>query len=820
MAPASAPRAPAPPLPRTFGRRATLIDLGLLTVFWLLYFWPILVTRSALIPYDLLDQHYMFQAFVHRALASGQTPLWTPNILSGYPIAADPLTQLFYPPNLLMHLLSPGAFLPYLALEWQATLHFLFAAFGTYFLARALAGSRTGALLAALVFAFGSFFAWHLPHLSPISTLSWLPWILLAYRRAFLERSPRWAAAAGFLVGLMALAGHALTIVQIGYLLLAITALAAWRAGRGGRREGVLIALLGLTPLVLGAGLAAVQLLPSLALSDVTERAGLAYQEASSASFMPHFALTFIVPNFFSFDGPGKYWASGDLAETNGYVGLLPLLLAGLGIARAAPGRRRLTGLIACGTGVALLLAFGSQTWLYRLAFELLPAVDRVRRPVDFIALAQLGIALLAAFGLAELERDRDGAVLQTLECWLGRALIAAAGAIILGALLLVNAAAEAHADLTALENGLILAGVLLLAAYLAAHGARSWSISRQVLLTGLLVVAAFDLGSATAGKVYAGFQRSPGSYIGVDWAGDPADATVRTIQAASSVAPARLYPTGVGSIWENGPLVWGLDSIDGYSVLWPTYYQDTFELATNAPGSRLFALFDVRYVLAPDRPPRALSALSPDSVRTLRDQPPYLYELADQGPRVWVASGAVRLAGRDELGYLAAHDDELDRIITVSTKVPEGSTEPNTSAPPGTAEITRYADDRVTIEARMSAPGFVVLDDTYFPGWQARIDGSPARVLRADHTFRAVWVPAGEHQIDMRFSLPGLRAGVLVSLVSLVLLLALAAYPSWRGRGRLVSLSRSRHAEDGGRAFGGEREESLYSQSQLSGPA
>ncbi|HET7034199.1 MAG TPA: hypothetical protein VFI42_00810 [Thermomicrobiaceae bacterium] len=772
----------APP-PSAFRTRETLLDLALLTAFWLLYFWPILITRSSLIPYDLLDQHYMFQQFVHRALASGQSPLWTPNILSGYPIAADPLTQLYYPPNRLMHLLSPGALLPYLALEWQATLHVLFAACGMYFLARALAGSRAGALLAALVFAFGSFFAWHLPHLSPISTLSWLPWILLTYRRALLERSPRWSAVAGLLVGLMALAGHALTIVQAGYLLLAISALAAWRAGRRERRAGVMVALLGVAPLFLGAGLAAVQLVPSLALSAVTERAGLAYQEASSASFLPHFALTLFVPNFFSFDGPGKYWAAGDLAETNGYVGLLPLLLAGLGIARAAPGSRRLVGLIALGTGAALLLAFGSQTWLYRLAFELLPAVDKVRRPVDFLALVQLGLALLAAFGMAALERERDCAALGQLERWLGRAVMLTGGALALGALLLVNAATGAHADLAAVENGLVLAGVLLLAAYLLARGARSWRLSSQVLLTGLLVIAAFDIGSATAGKVYAGFQRSPGSYIGLDWAGDPADPTVRTLQRASPVAPARLYPAGVGSIWENGPLVWDLDSVDGYSVLWPTYYQETFDLATRTPGSRLFALFNVRYVLTPDRPPRALAGLDSASLRLLRDQPPYLYELADPGPRVWVAAGAVRLPDRDELSYLAAHDDRLDRVITVTAPLPDGAGPPGALAAPGSAEITRYANDRVVIHASMTAPGFVVLDDTYFPGWSARVDGAATPLLRADHTFRAVWVPVGEHQIEMRFSLPGLRAGALMSLLSLALLLAMAVCPSWSRR-------------------------------------
>ncbi|MCO5177019.1 MAG: hypothetical protein M9890_08645, partial [Thermomicrobiales bacterium] len=70
----------------------TALDVALLVVFWLLFFRPILITRDHFIPFDLIDQHYMFQAFIHRAMAAGQSPWWTPNILSGYPIVADPLS--------------------------------------------------------------------------------------------------------------------------------------------------------------------------------------------------------------------------------------------------------------------------------------------------------------------------------------------------------------------------------------------------------------------------------------------------------------------------------------------------------------------------------------------------------------------------------------------------------------------------------------------------------------------------------------------------------------------------------------------------------
>ncbi|HET9015959.1 MAG TPA: hypothetical protein VFN57_10205 [Thermomicrobiaceae bacterium] len=758
----------------------TLVDLACITVFWLVFIWDVLVKRTHLIPYDLIDQHYMFQDFVQRALHTGASPLWTPNILSGYPIGADPLTQLFYPPNLLMHVLVRGTFLPYIAVEWLAGLHFLWAAVGTYFLARALTGSRPGAVLAALTYAFGSFFAWHIPHLSPITTLSWLPWILLAYERALRRRSPLWTALGAAAFGCMALAGHALSMLYVAYLVAALTLVVVLVSVRQDRRVALTAALVGGGILTLGVGLAAIQLLPSWHLSNLTDRAGLDYQAATGSSFLPSWLITVAIPNFFSHYGTAKFWASGDIAETNAYFGLLPLFLGALAVSRGRPEDRRVTALILGGALVALLAALGSQTWFYRVIYELVPGFSHVRRPGDAIAFVQFGMGLLGAYGVKVLVgAEGSGEVGQTLLRWLRWALAADLALLSGSAIALATTVgAPTQPVLSTITDGVVIAGVVLLAAYVAVRAGVDRHISMRVAAVLLVAIAAVDLGSATADKVTGAFKMAPDAYIGPTWSGNPGDPIVPMLLASQQQAlPARyrMVPLNAGSIWENGPLVWTLDSTWGYSVLWPSYYQQLADAATANPSSPLFDLLNARYLMLPDTLQKLYPGISTAKFRLVRGAPPVVYEDTTPGPRTWVAGQAVRQSASGVVSYLQAHPSTLWSTVVLSEAPPPGSTVGTGST--GTTTITAYRNTRVDIRASLSAPGFVVLADTWYPGWSASIDGHPAHVYQADGAFRAVWVPSGQHQIVYRFTMPGLAHGrdltILAAALTALLVLA-----------------------------------------------
>jgi uncharacterized membrane protein YfhO len=92
-------------------------------------------------------------------------------------------------------------------------------------------------------------------------------------------------------------------------------------------------------------------------------------------------------------------------------------------------------------------------------------------------------------------------------------------------------------------------------------------------------------------------------------------------------------------------------------------------------------------------------------------------------------------------------------------------------------ASIVAHAGPAVTIHAATDRPSYLVVTDTWFPGWTVRIDGAPARLWRANHAFRAVALPPGEHQVQMRYEPASLRIGLALSGASLLVGMTFVAW-------------------------------------------
>jgi hypothetical protein len=94
-------------------------------------------------------------------------------------------------------------------------------------------------------------------------------------------------------------------------------------------------------------------------------------------------------------------------------------------------------------------------------------------------------------------------------------------------------------------------------------------------------------------------------------------------------------------------------------------------------------------------------------------------------------------------------------------------------------AEIESYQPERVEVATDSPRDGFLVLSDTYRPGWSVLVDGAPSPLLRAHSAFRAVRVPSGKHRILFLYQPASLRVGGALSLLSLIVLIAWPAI-SW----------------------------------------
>jgi uncharacterized membrane protein YfhO len=99
---------------------------------------------------------------------------------------------------------------------------------------------------------------------------------------------------------------------------------------------------------------------------------------------------------------------------------------------------------------------------------------------------------------------------------------------------------------------------------------------------------------------------------------------------------------------------------------------------------------------------------------------------------------------------------------------------------------VTSYRADDVMIHTSSSADAWLVLSDTYYPGWTATVDGQSVMVLRGDVLFRTVAIPGGEHDVEFRFEPASVKIGLPISIGALVVLLGvLAVAGGWVRRGR-----------------------------------
>lgn len=181
---------------------------------------------------------------------------------------------------------------------------------------------------------------------------------------------------------------------------------------------------------------------------------------------------------------------------------------------------------------------------------------------------------------------------------------------------------------------------------------------------------------------------------------------------------------------------------------------------------ARVYGILGAKYLV---ESAEVAASLSPDVVAR---EPRYGYVLAYQRsalPRAYAARRAVAVkdaAAAREL--LFGHQFEPGREIAIETDEPraEWSTRPDAFAVP--APIAARTNTSVTVSAQLPWPGFVVLNETMYGGWQATVDGTPAPIFVANGFVRAVEAPAGAHTVEFHYATPGLKEGIVLSLVAL----------------------------------------------------
>ncbi len=92
-------------------------------------------------------------------------------------------------------------------------------------------------------------------------------------------------------------------------------------------------------------------------------------------------------------------------------------------------------------------------------------------------------------------------------------------------------------------------------------------------------------------------------------------------------------------------------------------------------------------------------------------------------------------------------------------------------------AKIIDYRPNSVTVKARIEQDGFLVLSDTYFPGWRVFVDGKEDKIYRTDYLIRSVYLPRGSYEVKFVYDPLPFRVGLLISLVSVLSIIGFVGY-------------------------------------------
>lgn len=752
--------------------------IGLLAAS-LAFYYPLVFLGRALVDYDAFVYFYPQRAYLARSLLSGQLPLWDPDLFLGAPFLANPQTAVLYPPSWLF-LIGP-AHVVYTA---QLVLHAFLSAWFTYLLARHAFGALPlAAVVGGLAYAFGGFAVGQVGHLNQISAAAWLPAVLLAYDRFVASRRPYWIALGALALALQLLAGHP----QETYMSLLVLGIfgvvrAPWRSPR----DVVVCGLVGAGMCLLGACLAAAQLLPTLELAPLSIRgAGVNWDDAVAGSLPSYLAVRALFPPFW-------LWVAN--TEYLGYVGVTAVTLGLLGIAFGHPRAALFGGLVSF---LGLYLALGENNGAYPTLFTSVPGFDGFRVPARWLLAWQFGAALLAALGADWIGRGAR-VYLRRPTAW--------PRVLVLVFILTAGLAWQRDYGEEFPQRRTPFAFAALAAATLAV-GALPHA-GRPVLSVALLV-------ALTGGELWATSSESPARDAPpaaftdgetVNWfrargvtnqerllsLARPEYAPVAEDEMRAAMGPTpepQVIAVLVAQKWHdsltpNLPLQFGLNTADGYDggVLPLLRWLRLSSLVVSSPrpdgvlltrldtlpSDRVLDLLGVRYVIAnsgtPGRP----------GVQVVDFGDLALFARSDAVPRSLVVFGASGAADEaSALARMARPDFDSNREVVLEGVTPANGT---SSAPLAvTPELSR--PDRWRARVSLPRAGYLLQREAWYPGWRARVDGVDTPVLRADVLFRAIALDAGDHEVEIFLESASFTRGALLSLGGLVVVTLLVGW-------------------------------------------
>ena len=327
----------------------------------------------------------------------------------------------------------------------------------------------------------------------------------------------------------------------------------------------------------------------------------------------------------------------------------------------------------------------------------------------------------------------------------------------------------------------------------------------KQVFLFAGLTILAFDLMSFA--KFYNTVSDREMAY--------PPTAGIRYLQND----PSKFRIAAYGSFLHNTFSLFKIPDIGGYSSLYPRRYgeylhvgqyggrqplPDRFSrwVSLRRFGSPLFDLINTKYILVPPR----MNVKHP-ALDLVYDQEIKIYRNKNAFPRVF-ATPSYQVCkdpavARETL--VASDRASLRKRVILESEPPDGFRTHNSADHKPfqpSIHVVAYGEGRIEIEVDADRNAFLVVSDSYHPGWRVTVDGREKTILRANYIMRAVPFTAGSHRIVFYFRPPKVMTGIIVTALGWLIMIVSVMWVAFKRRHSKSDIKRIKFATSTGRSI------------------
>ncbi|MGC8888239.1 MAG: YfhO family protein [Verrucomicrobiia bacterium] len=718
----------------------------LIAGFIILFFPTVIVGIDSFFYRDYGALGYPIIYYWKTSILSGELPFWNPLSHCGVPFIAQWGTMSLYPFSLI-YLILP---LP-LGLNLFIFLHLIVGGAGMYLLAKKWIGKEYPSLLAGVGYIFNGAVLSCLMWANYVAAVCWIPWIIYSFETAILQGKKYLIYSIIFSV-IQYLAGVPELVIITQFIVFCVFIITLPVTFNTIIRYIIIL----ISPIILSA----VQLLPFLHLYSNSHR--LSMIDVNKWAMPGWGWANFFVPLFHYYETYQHTFIQTGQAFLTSYY--FPLIFISLSLIGVLDFRNKRIAMLLVITLFSLIMSPGENGFLFPIISNLLPLSIKIRYPVKFILIVAFTIPLLAAYGLSKSEKKNANLILSTIVVLF-----------IVCSVLLFNYKYQFEYDQfnITLKNAVVRLIILLVSVFIIII---SFSKVRyRYLFYFLLILVAYDAekhipnfhprlsSEYLTSKLWEESTRYKPLSISEGRVFISKEAEEKLLRSVVSDWSANFTGKRL-AVWSNLNLLEHIPKVNGAFTL-QIKYQKEIESALYSSDTRnisnMLRYLSVKYITLPG---------------TVVEWTNY-----DESLPLITAGQSVAIMNDEQIKEMLFSDNyEPGSVVFISNiqrdKQPELKAIRSANVKIFNTNITNH---KITIEYEADSESVLTIAQSYYPLWQAYMDGNKLSIMRANYAFQSVYLPQGRHYLVIKYEDKMFYIGFIVSILGIIGLITKLFYKS-----------------------------------------